>query len=54
MTDWYEFDCPACEAAFEVDSPARTELRAVGCPECGESVTASAFEALGDPPDLLV
>ena len=53
MTDWYLFDCPACEAAFEVDDPARAELQTAGCPECGVSVTAAAFEPLEGAPRVV-
>ncbi|WP_276259535.1 DUF7560 family zinc ribbon protein [Haloglomus litoreum] len=44
MTAWYEFACPDCPAAFAVDEPAREELLAVGCVNCGAAVTGAAFE----------
>jgi hypothetical protein len=53
VTDWYQFSCPSCEAAFEIDEPARTELLETGCVRCGMPLTAAAFSPLTSPPEVI-
>jgi predicted nucleic acid-binding Zn-ribbon protein len=53
MTEWYDFECANCPAAFEVDGAAREELLSAGCPECGAGVAPSAFEPRADAPQML-
>lgn len=53
MTEWYDFECANCPAAFEVDGAAREELLSAGCPECGAGVVPSAFEPRADAPQML-
>jgi hypothetical protein len=53
MTVWYEFTCPNCPATFAVDEPARAELIAVGCVNCGAPVSEAAFEPREDTPRVV-
>lgn len=50
MTEWHQFDCPNCQAAFEVDTTVMVELQEVGCVECGAPVSGSAFSPIAGPP----
>lgn len=53
MTSWYEFTCPDCTASFAIDEPARAELIAAGCVNCGASVSEAAFEPREDTPRVV-
>jgi Zn ribbon nucleic-acid-binding protein len=50
VTEWHQFDCPECPAAFEVDATVMAEVQALGCVECGAPVSQSAFSPLDCPP----
>ncbi|MXV63561.1 zinc ribbon domain-containing protein [Natronorubrum sp. JWXQ-INN-674] len=39
----YEFTCPECEQAIEVNESMRDATLTHGCPVCGADVTAADF-----------